>query len=164
MYGRKNVFFGTVFIIIGILFFAVNMNLISIGYIFSRYWPLLFVIVPGLLMHLAFFFRASPAGILVPGGILLTIGLVLQISSIFGMWSVTWPGYIMAPAVGLSELYAFGRRRKGLLIPVFILGFISLMLFSVSLGSFVNFRLRSFLAVALIVLGLYIIFNKGSKK
>jgi hypothetical protein len=66
MYGRKNVFFGTVFIIIGILFFAVNMNLISIGYIFSRYWPLLFVIVPGLLMHLAFFFRDHRAGILVP--------------------------------------------------------------------------------------------------
>lgn len=163
MYGRKSVLFGAAFIMAGVLFFAVNMNLISIGYIFSRYWPLLFVIVPGLILHLAFFSHVAPAGILVPGGILLTTGFVLQISSTFWIWSVMWPGYIMAPAVGLFELYIFRYRRKGLLIPVFILGLTSLVFFSITFGSFINHSLKNILSVALILLGVYIIFNKGNK-
>ncbi len=164
MIGRRNVFLGSVFILTGILFLAVNADLISVGDIFSNYWAFLFVIVPGLIMHLAFFSRVSPAGILVPGGILLTIGTVLQISSTFDIWGVTWPGYILATAVGLFELYIFGHKSKGLLIPVFILGFISMIFFSFTLGNYIDSRLRNyFIAAVFIILCLYVIFNKGTK-
>ena len=46
-----------------------------------------------------------------------------------------WPGFILAPAVGLFELYIFGKRNKGLLIPIGILTGLSLIFFSMSFRS-----------------------------
>ena len=44
-----------------------------------------------------------------------------------------WPGFILAPAIGMLEMYLFGKQSKGLLIPVGILSGLSLLFFSMSI-------------------------------
>lgn len=149
---------GLVLILIGILYlldnlgiFEIYFDIFDIGFLFSRFWPL-FIIVLGLIFHYAFFTaKSSDAGLLVPGGILLTIGATCQLSMLFGLWSYLWPGFILAVAVGLFELYIFGSKEKGLLIPVFILGGLSLIFFAISLGR-ISF-LRMYLIPAILILG-----------
>lgn len=165
MHSRKNIVLGGLFILTGLLFFAVNTGVIDSNDIFSGYWAFLFVIVPGLVIHLAYFYNVVPAGMLVPGGIILATGVVLQVSTLFGIWDVTWPGYIMSVAVGLFELYIFGSRKKGLLVPVFILGGISLIFFSFTIGGLFDSVFKSYIsAFALVALGLFLIFKDSLKK
>ena len=149
---------GSILMVLGVLFlldnlgiFSINFGFNDIGWLFGNFWPL-FLIIPGLVFHFAYFSsRAGDAGLLVPGGILLVIGLTCQVSMLTGWWSYLWPGYILAVAFGLFELYVFGNRDKGLLIPVFILGGLSLIFFSMSLGSI--YWLRTFLVPAILIIG-----------
>jgi len=149
---------GLVLILIGIAFllrnfgiFEIYFDIFDIGFLFSRFWPM-FLIIPGLIFHYSYFTaKTQDAGLLVPGGILLVMGLTCQISMLFGIWSYMWPGFILAVAVGLFELYLFGSREKGLLIPVFILGGLSLIFFAMSLGR-ISF-LRLYLIPAILIFG-----------
>ena len=126
---------GSIFIIAGILFLLANLDIIdlhflNIGFILSRFWPLLFLILPGLLFHMGFFAgRNKNPGLLVPGGILLVLGVAFQINMLFGGWDILWPVYIFSVAFGLFELYIFGGRDKALLIPVGILTCLSAVFF-----------------------------------
>lgn len=89
----------------------------------------MFVLIPGLWFEYLYFSKHHSPGVLVPGGILTTIGLLTLIES------NTFPIvadyidslYIMAPAVGLFQLYLYDKRDKGLLIPVGILTLIAAM-------------------------------------
>lgn len=169
MHKKGNLILGLFFVIIGILFLLDNLNILSIkfdiGFFFVNFWPL-FVIIPGLAFHYAFFAgRNRDAGLLVPGGILLIIGLTLQISQIFNIWHITWPGYILAVAVGLYELYLFGSRERGLLIPVGILGGLSVIFFvSFSVKEILGFGISKILVpVVLIIIGLSVL-SKGNHK
>lgn len=167
MNNRRNgtVIVGLVLILIGIAFllrnfgiFEIYFDIFDIGFLFSRFWPM-FLIIPGLIFHYSFFTaKTQDAGLLVPGGILLVMGLTCQISMIFSAWSYMWPGFILAVAVGLFELYLFGAKEKGLLIPVFILGGLSLIFFAISLGRITLLRLYLIPAI-LIFGGLLIVFR-----
>ncbi len=167
MNNRRNgtMIVGLVLILIGIAFllrnfgiFEIYFDIFDIGFIFSRFWPM-FLIIPGLIFHYSFFTaKTQDAGLLVPGGILLVMGLTCQISMIFSAWSYMWPGFILAVAVGLFELYLFGSKEKGLLIPVFILGGLSLIFFAISLGRITLLRLYLIPAI-LIFGGLLIVFR-----
>ena len=66
-----------------------------------------------------------------PGGIILTVGIVCQIATLFDSWDVMWPGFILAVAVGLFELYLFGSRNRWLFIPIGILTTLSMLFFAV---------------------------------
>lgn len=168
---KGNYVIGAIFIILGALFMLNNLDLIDfdwmdLGFLMANFWPM-FVIIPGLAMHHSFFSgKSKDAGILVPGGILLTVGIVFQISMLFNLWHVMWPGFILAVAVGLFELYYFGTREKGLLIPVGILGGLSLIFFSsFSLGHIFRFRIGSLIfPVVLITIGAVILAGNGNKK
>ncbi len=165
MHSRKNIILGGLFILTGLLFFAVNAGFISSNDIFTSFWAFLFVIVPGLIIHLAYFCNVVPVGMLVPGGIILVTGVVLQVSTLLGIWSTTWPGYIMSVAVGLFELYIFGPRKKGLLVPVFILGGLSAIFFFFTIGGLFDSVFNSYIiAFILIALGLFLIFKDSLKK
>jgi len=174
MKNRNNVVIGGVFVALGLIFLLGNLNIVrvrfnifDIGFFISHFWPAMFLIFPGVIMHLTFFSgKNKDAGILVPGGILLVVGLTCQISMLSGWWVNTWPGYILAVAVGLFELYLFGNREKGLLIPVAILGIISLIFFdNFTLNWFFGLRLKSILVSAvLILLGVSIIFRTSFQK
>lgn len=160
---------GGILICLGILFLLHNFGLFDFwsifGFIVSRLWASLFIILPGLLFHWKFFSgsRRDP-GVLVPGGILLVIGIILQINSLFGGWGITWPFYIFSVAFGLFELYCFGNREKGLLIPIGILGGLSAVFFmSFSLREILGFDAGPYaIPVVLIVIGLLVL--AGGKK
>lgn len=159
---------GLVLILIGIIYllknfgiFEIYFDIFDIGFLFSRFWPL-FILIPGIIFHYSYFTgKTSDAGLLVPGGILLVIGVTCQLSMLFGLWGYLWPGFILAVAVGLFELYLFGTREKGLLIPVFILGGLSLIFFGISLGR--SWVLRTYLVPAILILGGLLIVVKNRR-
>jgi hypothetical protein len=156
---RGNIFWGITLIFIGGITLAgrfYDFDFIS----WSRMWPL-FVLIPGLAFELGYFTTRRDAGLLVPGGILTTIGLLFVFETLTG-WSfswLTWPIYPLAVAIGLFQLYIFGGKERGLLIPVFILGGFSI----VSLSNMIVRRMFSFnisglfFPAALIVLGVYLL-------
>lgn len=157
-----NIITGFSLIIIGIVFFLENLNIIQLQFgVFS--WPL-FLLIPALGFHAGFFLsgmRKDLAGLLVPGGVLLTLAVLFyfEVMTNFQYAEFTWPIYILAPAVGLFELYLFGEREKGLLIPVGILTviagfFLTQMLFT---------ALFKFWPVIFILIGLYLLFGRKKK-
>lgn len=143
---RGYVVAGALLVILGGLFLLRNLGVLefgifNIGFMIAKFWPTLFLVIPGLLFHSVFFSgKSRDAGLLVPGGILLVLGITFQINMLFGMWHIMWPFYIMSVAVGLFELYVFGNREKGLLIPVGILAGFSLFFFA-------GFSLRQLLSI-----------------
>lgn len=177
---RTSKVLGGILIILGILFLLKNFNIFNlwdfinfrtifrlIGTLVGRFWPALFLILPGLLFHSSFFTgtRRNP-GVLVPGGILLVLGLVFQINMLFGGWSILWPAYIFSVAFGLMELYVFGPRERGLLIPIGILTGISLVFFiAFSLNRLLNVNTRPFaIPVVLILMGMFVMFGDKGKR
>jgi len=164
---------GSIFIILGVLFLLKNLDIIEpfwsyfdIGTLVARFWPSLFLLLPGLLFHINFFSgkRRDP-GVLVPGGILLVLGIAFQINMLFGGWDIMWPLYIFSVAFGLFELYTFGTRDKGLLIPIGILGGLSVIFFiSFSASKFLSFNTKPFIVpAALIGIGLLVLFGGKGK-
>lgn len=162
---NSNIVIGAVFIALGTLFLMSNLGYINFSW--SYLWPLA-LLIPGLYMHFAFFTGIDKnPGILVPGGILTTYGVLFYANVLFGwhMMADLWPLFLIGIAVGLFELYLFGNRDKGLLIPVAILGGIGV---SALFRIYVNINLKDFLVpVLLIIIGLIIILkrdNRGDKK
>jgi hypothetical protein len=171
---KTNRVLGAILVILGALFLLKNLNIVNplfdifnFGFIISKLWPSLFLIIPGLLFHYGFFRgRRKDPGLLVPGGILLVLGIVFQINMLFGGWNITWPANIFAVAFGLFELYAFGNREKGLLIPIGILGGLSVIFFTAfSLNQLIGLNARNAITpLVLIIIGLIVIFGGRRKK
>lgn len=171
---RNNIFIGTLLVLLGAIFLLKNLNIFDfyfdifdVGFIISRFWPAFFLILPALAMHSIFFSGKTPdAGILVPGGILLTVGITCQLSMLFGIWGAMWPGFLLSVAVGLFEFYLFGTRDKALLIPVCILGGLSIVFFmSFSLSWALSFKARHlFVPIVLVALGILVMFKNNPRK
>lgn len=165
MYSRYIV--GIAFVLLGTFLFLNRGEDYGIGTVFAYFWPSMFIIPLGLFFHWMYFWitERKYEGLLIPGGILLVTGIVCQISMLFNNWEITWPGFIMAPAIGLLEYYWFGDRNKWLLIPINILMVLSLVFFAVLyLGTFMTkLAGNPLLAVLLILLGLIIIFIPKKK-
>jgi hypothetical protein len=171
MVKKNNIVVGLIFVLLGVLFLLKNVNIINfnifdLASLIANFWPALFLILPSVLMHSVFFTgKNRDAGILVPAGILLVVGLTCQLSMLFGIWGISWPGYLLAVAVGLFELYLFGNRDKGLLIPIIILGGLSVVFFN-----WFSFKWlfgvqysRFIIPVLLVVFGLLIIFKNSNR-
>ncbi|WP_410770500.1 hypothetical protein [Fontibacillus sp. BL9] len=155
---NKKTWLGPVLILLGVYLFFFRKEAMSSGSLIGHFWPTLFIIPLGLFFHWLYFSLTErrALGLLIPGGILFTVGLVCQISTLFDSWQYLWPGFILAPAVGLFEFYWFGNRNKWLLIPINILGVLSLLFFAVfSFGTLYNKMIlgQPLLAIALIVIG-----------
>lgn len=170
MKNRFNTILGMVLILAGVIFLLKNLHIFDpiLSFIsINTFWPLLFVIFPGLIFHYAFFSGSKrDPGLLVPGGILLVTGLTLQLSVFTEAWDILWPLYIFAVAFGLFELYAFGNRDKGLLIPIGILGALSLIFFcSFSVSKILGQGSEKLVTpLAFVLLGLIVIFAGRKKK
>lgn len=156
---NRGSFLGPILIVLGI-FIALKGDgpLFGTGDIFAYFWPSLFLLPLGIFFHWLYFsvLGRNGAGLLVPGGILLTSAIVCQISMLFDLWSIMWPGFILSVAIGLGELYLFGNRNKWLLIPINILAVLSFMFFAVfAVGSFFGGQMYSqpAIAIALIAVG-----------
>ena len=153
---KINYLFGLFLLFIGVLLILANFGVIEI--VWENLWPL-FLLIPGILFELSYFIYRKDAGLLVPGGILITYGLLFLVNVIYG-WHLMedlWPIFPLGAAIGLFQLYLFGVREKGLLIPIGILGAISLF-FLVNNLFFVDFGLL--VGVVLVVIGIWVIFKK----
>ncbi|MDX8360399.1 LiaI-LiaF-like domain-containing protein [Cytobacillus sp. IB215316] len=154
---------GLLLIIIGIFFLLDTFDVINNFWV--TLWPLTLVIV-GLGFHIGFFAggaKRSSAGVLVPGGILLVIGSVMLFHTTFG-WGYavnTWPIYLLAVALGLFELWLFGGRENGLLIPVSILSFLGIFFF---IDNLLPISIFEFWPVVLIIIGLGMLFSTKKNK
>ena len=153
---KINYIFGFLLLFIGVMLILSNFSVIEI--VWENLWPL-FLLIPGIFFELSYFISRKDAGLLVPGGILITYGLLFSINVIFG-WHLMdnlWPIFPLGVAIGLFQLYLFGGREKGLLIPVGILGAVSLFFLFNNL-LFVDFRLLA--GILLVLIGIWIIFKK----
>jgi hypothetical protein len=165
---KINYIFGFLLLFIGVLLILANFGVIKI--IWDNLWPL-FLLIPGIVFELSYFIYRKDdgnrggiedfpgSGLLVLGGILITYGLLFSVNVIYG-WHLMedlWPIFLLGVAVGLLQAYLFGGREKYLLIPVGILGAISLF-FLINNLLFVDFRLLA--GIVLIVIGIWIIFKK----
>jgi len=153
---KINYLFGLFLLFIGVLLILANFGVIEIAW--DNLWPL-FLLIPGILFELSYFISRKDAGLLVPGGILITYGLLFLVNVNYG-WHLMdnlWPIFPLGVAIGLFQLYLFGGREKGLLIPVGILGAISLF-FLINNLLFVDFRLLA--GILLMLIGIWIIFKK----
>ncbi|WP_409341293.1 hypothetical protein [Paenibacillus sp. MBLB4367] len=99
----------------------------------SLVWPL-FILVPGIALHMLYFGRVLPSGVLVPGGILVTYSLMFFYCNLFGWSSMKylWPGFVFGVAVGLYELHLFDRNTsRGVAVAAMIIALVSVVLFSI---------------------------------
>ncbi|MGZ4112479.1 MAG: hypothetical protein ACXVP5_08595 [Tumebacillaceae bacterium] len=153
---------GFVLVIVGALLALGTTGVLS--FTWEMLWPV-FVLLPALGFHIAFFSnpRAELAGLLVPGGVTGVVGVFFLYLNVTGwdQMEYLWPVFILAPAVGLFELYLFGTRNPYLLIPVFILTTVSLVFLGVNL---LNSMFGTIAGVALIIVGLLAIFGKKDGK
>jgi len=78
-------FAGIALILLGAYLFFMRDENISTGSVFAYFWPTLFVIPVGILLHWLYFgvFGRNAVGVLVPAGIVTTAGIVCQIASAF---------------------------------------------------------------------------------
>lgn len=130
---------------------------------FDLIWPA-FIAAPAVGLLLLYLFGNREPGLLVPIGILLTVAGTCFVSQLFDIWGIMWPGFIMAPAVGLFLLYLSGNQSNGLLIPVFILTGISVVFFTVfSLGRFAEMS-KYIIGGVLVLGGLATIFKRPNHK
>ncbi|MCG7378418.1 hypothetical protein [Paenibacillus sp. ACRSA] len=163
----KRAIFAPVLILLGVYLILNQGGSVGPGMIFATFWPTLFVIPLGLFFHWLYFSMIGRGvGLLVPGGILLTTGIVCQIAMLFDNWGTMWPGFILAVAVGLFELYWFGGRNKWLLIPINILTVLFLLFFAVmSIGSMLNSMsiFQPFVAIVLIMGGAWLIVGRKKR-
>ncbi|WP_339298414.1 hypothetical protein MKY92_28355 [Paenibacillus sp. FSL R5-0623] len=163
----KRTILAPVLILLGVYLILNQGGSLGPGTIFATFWPTLFVIPLGLFFHWLYFSMIGKGvGLLVPGGLLLTVGIVCQIAMLFNNWSTMWPGFILAVAVGLFELYWFGGRNKWLLIPINILTVISLLFFAVmSIGTMLSSLsfIQPFVAIVLIMGGAWIMVGRKKR-
>ena len=159
---------GVVCILLGAYLFLNDSGSFGPGTIFAYFWPSFFVLPAALLLHWLHFgmLERKAPGLLIPGGILFTAGIVCQISMLFNIWTLTWPGFILAPAVGLFEFYWFGGRNKWLLIPINILTVLSLLFFGVfSISAlFSEFSGQPIVAAIVVILGFLLMFGTSKKR
>lgn len=155
---RRQINAGIILIIIGTIFAMQSFGLIT--NIWGMVWPV-FLLIPAIGFHTAFFGgKTKNPGVLVPGGILLVLSGMFFFHNFFG-WSSsgnTWPIYLFAVAFGLFELYLFGGKQWGLLIPITVLTGLGLIF------TFSNFivllNLGRFWPFVLILIGLALLFGR----
>lgn len=153
---KTNIIWGIILLLAGFTLILTNFGIIEIAW--DNLWPLVVLIV-GLLFEFGYFISRKDVGLLVPGGILTTYGIFFLYSSMVD-WSLVgrlWPIYPLGVAIGLFQLYLFGGRDKGLLVPVGILSAVSLIFLFINFY-FVDFRLL--VGIIFVVIGIVIIFKK----
>ena len=165
---KINYLFGFLLLCIGLILILSNFGVMEIAW--DNLWPLFFLI-PGILFELSYFIYRDDDGnrggiedfpgssLLILGGIFIIYGLLFLVNVIYG-WHLMedlWPIFLLGVAIGLLQAYLFGGREKVLLIPVGILGAISLF-FLINNLLYVDFKLIA--GILLVLIGIWVIFNK----
>ncbi|GAA0411930.1 hypothetical protein [Paenibacillus motobuensis] len=126
-------------------------------------WPLL-LLIPGILLHMWYFWRKGPVELLVPGGILVVYSIIFFIGN-FGGWQTlkyTWPAFLLGIAVGLFEYgYISPQRQQGVLAAALIVGILSVVLLGWTLFTW---SIVYLLAIILIIAGIVLILMRGKTR
>ncbi|WP_129409419.1 LiaI-LiaF-like domain-containing protein [Marinitoga lauensis] len=120
MYKNKNLFGGIILVLLGI--YLILSNIFDIKFSWNFIWPI-FILLPGLKFEYDYYSKRKHSGILVPGGLLTTIGVLFYFCAFFGYDNLEylWPTFILAPAIGLFQMYLV-TKRKEIMYPVIVLG------------------------------------------
>jgi hypothetical protein len=159
---KENLFWGIILIGLGTLLLGYNLFGLRLGRLTSH-WPLIIIVI-GAFFDWAYFSQKKNPGLLVPGGIFLITGILFEFEMLthWNYAEYTWPIYPFAVAFGLFQLYLFSKRPRPLLIPIFILGGVSLLAYIVmlfnALSTFVNFGFV--IPIFLILIGIIILLRK----
>jgi len=159
---NSNIVMGAVLVALGCILLLSNLGYINFSW--DYIWPMA-LLLPGIYLHFAYFTKIDKnPGNLVPAGILTTYGLMAYAVAFFGWGTMAslWPFILLGIAIGLMELYLFGTRDKGLLVPISILGGLGLMLLS---KTYFFFDLKKVVIPAiLVVLGVLILSKREHKQ
>ena len=150
----SNTMIGLLIIVVGVILLLGNLNIIFLD--FELLWPI-FLLIPGLVFELSYFITGRNPGLLVPGGILITYSLLFFTTTVFGghLFTYLWPVFPLGVAIGLFQLYLFGKKDNGLLIAVIIIAG-----FSIVALSFTLIKLSFIMPILLIVLGVFILLKR----
>lgn len=117
----------------------------------------------GLYFEWLYFSEKKSPGFLVPGGILTVVGLCDFLEALCGgLFFGHFPAGEIGVALGLFQLYWFGKRNKWLLIPVGIM--ILAAIDELADHFFGWFNSSLIWPIALICLGLILLFGRGKKE
>ncbi|TYP77981.1 hypothetical protein [Paenibacillus methanolicus] len=157
---RNNYAIGIVFLIAGAVILLGKLGLFA--FIGTNFWPL-FVLIPGILLHVLFFGRILPTVALIPGAILTVSALIFFFCIAFG-WhhmQVLWPLLVFGGAVGLYEYHLFEMSHpKVPLTAAIILALVSISFFVIML--FWGWGLY-LIAAALIVVGAWLVAGRRTR-
>jgi hypothetical protein len=159
---NSNIVMGAVLVALGCILLLSNLGYINFSW--DYIWPMA-LLLPGIYLHFAYFTKIDKnPGNLVPAGILTTYGIMAYVVAFFGWGTMAslWPFILLGIAIGLLELYLFGTRDKGLLIPISILGGLGLMLLT---KTYFFFDLKKIVIPAiLVILGVLILSKREHKQ
>jgi hypothetical protein len=153
---QRNLIWGCVLILVGLVFFIGNLNEVGI----ESLWPV-FPLTAGIGLIIGYLLNRQNYGLLMPGTILTIIGLLFFYCEFFGWWRMEtlWPFFVIAPGLGFTALYfGGGRKEPGLLVPAGILFATGLFFLLVSVHA------GQFWPIFLIIAGIIIIVSKGRNR
>jgi len=130
---RQSAAVGIGVVAVGLIILLGKLGVFS--FIGSVFWPM-FVLIPGVLLHVLYFGRMVPSIVLIPAGILTVVSVVLLIGNWFGwgLMKYLWPLFPFAVATGLYEYYIFGYdRSKQVWLAAVGLAVLSLVMFGITL-------------------------------
>ncbi|MFC4305608.1 hypothetical protein [Cohnella boryungensis] len=130
---RQSAAIGIGVVAVGLLILLGKLGVFA--FIGAVFWPL-FILIPGVLLHVLYFGRMVPSVALIPAGILTVVSIVLLIGNWFGwgLMKYLWPLFLFAVAAGLYEYYVFGySRSKQIWLAAIGLAVLSLVLFAMTL-------------------------------
>jgi hypothetical protein len=158
---KQNSLFGIFLMFIGSVLLAdqiYDIDFLS----FSNFWPLL-ILIPGIFLEISFFSLKKEPTILVLGGILTTAGLffIFEIATNKQYSTETWAIYTFGLSVGLLQYYLFSKKNKSLLLPIFLLAFISVFSFAINFfgDTYTWLTYGLLLPCLIIMLGIFVLFK-----
>ncbi|TVY00557.1 hypothetical protein [Cohnella terricola] len=154
---RQSAAVGIGVVAVGLIILLGKLGVFSV--LSAIFWPL-FILIPGVLLHVLYFGRMVPSVALIPAGILTVVSVILLIGNWFGwgLMKYMWPLFPFAVAVGLYEYYVFGfSRSKQMWLASVGLAAISLLLFCMTLLWTWGIYL---LAAVLILFGVWLVIRR----
>ncbi|KAF2956962.1 hypothetical protein [Marinitoga sp. 38H-ov] len=123
---KKGIIGGIVLILLGI--YLIFSNFLEINW--NYFWPVILLIIGFKFEYNYFKYKNNP-GVLVPGGILITLGIIFYLSVFLGYDSMRflWPGFILAPAIGIAQMSIVTKRIKENIFPIVFLSGLSIIFF-----------------------------------
>jgi hypothetical protein len=125
---KNSIFGGLILILLGL--YLIISNIIDINLNWNYIWPSILLILGFRFEYLYFKYKKNPGG-LVPGGILITLGVIFYLSAFLGYDSMEylWPGFILAPAIGLLQMSIATKKLKEYIFPIIFLSGLSVIFF-----------------------------------